>query len=94
MLYLVIAKDANDAQAGYRRRQARPVHIKALTNVVQEGRVKLAGAILDEAGAATGSALLVEAASEAEVRELLECDVYSRDRVWERFEIYPFKQAF
>ena len=94
MLYLVVAKDAQDDQAGGRRQSARPAHLEALTDVVKEGKVKLAGAILDESGAARGSALLIEAEDEAEVRGLLERDIYSRERVWERFEIYPFKQAF
>lgn len=94
MLYLVIAKDAEDAQAPSRRKEVRPSHIEALTDAVKEGKVRLAGAILDDSGSPRGSALLVEAESETEVRQLLEGDVYSREGVWERFEIYPFRQAF
>lgn len=92
LLYLVIAKDSQDAAA--RRQAARPAHLEALTDVVKEGRVKLAGAITDDSGSPRGSALLVEAEDLAEVRRLLEDDIYSREGVWGEFEIYPFRQAF
>ncbi|MEX2541864.1 MAG: YciI family protein [Trueperaceae bacterium] len=94
MLYLVIAKDALDAEAPHRRQRVRPAHLADLTPLAEDGTVKLAGAILTDDGAAIGSALLVEADSESTVRSLLEGDVYSREGVWSTFEVYPFKQAF
>lgn len=94
MLYLVIAKDALDAEAPARRKRVRPIHLEELRPLVDDGRAKVGGAILSEEGEAVGSALLLEADSEASLRDLLERDVYSREGVWGEFEIYPFKQAF
>jgi uncharacterized protein YciI len=94
MLYLVIAKDSPNPEAPTRRLQVRPVHLEELNKSVERGVVKLAGAILGDAGAAVGSALLVEADGAEQVRLLLERDIYSREGVWGSFEIYPFRQAF
>jgi uncharacterized protein YciI len=93
MLYLVIAKDALDAEAPNRRQRVRPVHLEELRPHLASGTIRLAGALLGNEGAALGSALLVDAESEAAVRTLLEEDIYSREGVWSDFEIYPFKQA-
>jgi uncharacterized protein YciI len=94
MLYLVIAKDALDTEAPARRQRVRPTHVDELTPLAKNGTVKLAGAILSDEGVAIGSAMLMEAESEAGVRSMLERDIYAREGVWSEFEIYPFKQAF
>lgn len=94
MLYLVIAKDALDPEAPQRRQRVRSEHITDLTPLADDGTVKIAGAILTDEGAPVGSAMVMEATSEADLRHLLAGDVYAREGVWSTFEIYPFRQAF
>jgi uncharacterized protein len=92
MLYLVIAKDGTDPDAPERRARVREQHLKEVRPLVEAGRVRLGGALLYEERM-IGSALLVEAESEAEVRALLEQDIYSREGVWQDVEVYPFRRA-
>lgn len=92
MLYLVIAKDGTDPDAPARRARVREQHLKEVRPLVEEGRVRLGGALLDE-GRMVGSALIVAADSEAEARALLERDIYSRAGVWRDVSIYPFRRA-
>lgn len=93
MLYLIIAKDGTDPDAPARRQAVRERHLEGARTASERGALKLGGAILDDGGAMVGSALVVEAASEREVRDFLEGDIYSREGVWQHFEIYPFKRA-
>lgn len=93
MLYLIIARDGTDPDAPARRQAVRERHLEGAHEAREAGALKLGGAILDDAGTMVGSALVLEAANEREVRDFLERDVYSREGVWQGFEIYPFKRA-
>lgn len=93
MLYLILAHDATDDQAPARRQRVRPQHLEGVRPLARDGRLQVAGALLDEEGAMRGSMLLLEAEDEAEVRTILERDVYAREGVWARFEIWPFARA-
>lgn len=93
MTYLVIAKDGRDADAPARRARVRERHLEAIRPLVEAGRVPLGGALLDDAGTMIGSAMLLEADSEEEVRALVERDIYTREGVWVEVEIHPFRQT-
>lgn len=93
MLYLILAHDARDEGAPERRGRVRQRHLDGVRPLAEEGRLQVGGAFLDEQGVMRGSMLLLEAEDEDEVRRLLDDDVYSREGVWERFEIRPFKRA-
>jgi uncharacterized protein len=93
MLYLVIAKDGTDADAPARRQAVRERHLEGARALAERGVVQVGGALLDAEGGMIGSALLVEAADEAEVRSLLDADVYAREGVWRSYEVYPFRRA-
>ena len=93
MLYLVIAKDGADSEAPARRQAVRPEHLENVTPAVESGFVLLGGALLNKEGGMTGSAMLLEAASEEEVWAFLKRDVYFTGNVWQQFEVYPFKKA-
>lgn len=93
MQYLVIAHDGTDADAPARRQRVRAAHLEGLRPLLDRETVAVAGAILDAAGGAVGSALIVEADDEEAVRDLIEGDVYFREGVWQRFEVLPFRQA-
>jgi uncharacterized protein len=93
MQFLVIAKDGTDPEAPARRQRVRDAHLVGAHDLVERGALTLGGALLDGDGVMIGSALLLEAEDEADVRRLLEADVYHREGVWRSFEIYPFRRA-
>lgn len=93
MLYLVLAHDATDDGAPARRQRVRARHLEGVRPLVEAGRLQVAGALLDEGGVMRGSMLLLDAEGEDEVRRIVDEDVYTREGVWERVEVWPFARA-
>jgi uncharacterized protein YciI len=58
--YVVTAWDGTDGAAPERRQAARPVHLQGIAPLVEQGRVLVGGAILDDAGMMIGSVLIVD----------------------------------
>jgi uncharacterized protein YciI len=87
MLYVIIGHDAPDARD--KRPQVRPAHLAHLEPLSRAGRVKLAGPFLDR----TGSLIVVEADSLAEVWALVARDPYVTEGVFDRVEVKPFRQV-
>ena len=88
MLYVILGHDAPDARE--KRPGVRPAHLAHLEPLVQAGRVKLAGPFLDR----TGSLIVVEAASLAEVWALVARDPYVTEGIFNDVEVKPFQQVF
>lgn len=88
MLFVIIGHDAPDGQA--KRPAVRPAHLEHLRPLSEAGRVKLAGPFLDK----TGSLIVVEADSAAEVWALVAKDPYVTEGVFGRVEVKPFTQVF
>ena len=93
MTYLVIAKDGTDPDAPTRRQEVREEHLERVQPAVGSGFVRLGGALLNNDGTMIGSAMLLEADSEEEVRAFINQDVYTTGGVWQSYEVYPFKRA-
>lgn len=92
MQYLILAYDAPDALD--RRMQVRATHLENLQPLVDAGRVAIGGVMLAEDGETIrGSMLVVEAEGEDAVRALVDDDVYTKEGVWERVEITPFRRS-
>ena len=87
MLYVIIGHDAPDARE--KRPAVRPAHLAHLEPLARAGRVKLAGPFLDR----TGSLIVVEAASLAEVWDLVGRDPYVTEGIFNRVEVKPFQQV-
>ena len=87
MLYVIVGHDAPDA--AQKRPAIRPAHLQHLAPVAAAGRVKLAGPFLD----ATGSLIVIEADSLAEVWALVARDPYVTEGVFNRVEVKPFQQV-
>ena len=68
----------------------RPAHLAHLRPLAEAGRVKLAGPFLDK----TGSLIVVDAASLAEVWGLVARDPYVTEGIFNRVEVKPFQQVF
>jgi uncharacterized protein YciI len=88
MLFVIIGHDTPDAQA--KRPTVRPAHLDHLRPLAEAGRVKLAGPFLDK----TGSLIVVEADSAAEVWALVAKDPYVTEGVFGHVEVKPFTQVF
>jgi len=87
MLYVIIGHDAPDARE--KRPAVRPAHLAHLEPLARAGRVKLAGPFLDR----TGSLIVVEATSLAEVWDLVGRDPYVTEGVFNHVEVQPFQQV-
>ena len=91
MQFLVTAHDFKDPDALNRRQTMREKHLKGATTLMQSGTLLSAGAVLDDTGKMTGSSLLYEIGSRAELETILNSDPYIEGRVWESFEIKEIK---
>ena len=91
MKFFVVVKDAADASE--RRQQVREQHLRGIEPHIKAKRILIGGAILDNEGNVIGSGLVAEFSSRETLDEFLQSDIYTREGVWESFEIYPFKRA-
>src|ERR687887_623497 len=84
MLYVIIGHDAPEARE--KRPHVRPAHLDPLARA---GRIRLAGPLLDR----TGSLIVLEADSLAEVWALVARDPYVTEGIFNRVEVKPFQQV-
>jgi uncharacterized protein YciI len=88
MLFVIIGHDAPDGAT--KRPAVRPAHLAHLEPLSKAGRVKIAGPFLDK----TGSLIVIEAESLAEVWALVARDPYVTEGVFNRVEVKPFSAVF
>lgn len=93
MQFVVIAHDGTDAEAPARRQSAREAHLEGARRLRGSGSILTGGAILDEAGAMTGSVVIVDFESRAALDAWLASDPYVIGDVWRRIEVLPFRVA-
>jgi uncharacterized protein YciI len=89
MQFFVTAYDGADADASARRQAARPEHIRLGDELVAKKQMLFGVAILDDAGAMIGSALVVDFPTRAALDEWLRVEPYVMGKVWERIEVRP-----
>ncbi|OAL32796.1 hypothetical protein AYO20_07753 [Fonsecaea nubica] len=97
--WLVIVPDHPNALD--KRLAVRPQHLSALTPKIEAGIVVFGGATLSKHPAEgetpdmTGSAMLIKANTEQEVKELLANDAYTKGGAWDvsKAQIFPFRCA-
>lgn len=68
---------------------ARPAHLELGSRLRGEGRHLYGVAMLDDAGRMTGSVLVVDYASRAELDAWLAVEPYVTGKVWQRIEVRP-----
>ena len=88
MLFVIIGHDSPDARE--RRPAVRPAHLAHLEPEAKAGRVRLAGPLLDR----SGSLIVLEAASLADVWALVARDPYVTEGIFNHVEVKPFQQVF
>lgn len=97
MWYAVISEDIDDSLAN--RLKARPAHLQRLQELVDQGRLLIAGphpAIdSDEAGDAgfTGSLVVAEFESLQDARAWADADPYLEAGVYQNVTVKPFKKV-
>ncbi len=88
-LFVMVGKNGEDAVA--KRGAVRPRHLEHLKALDREGRIKLAGPLLEADGTtACGSLVVFEASSYDAARTLVERDPYVVDGVFESYDLRAF----
>ncbi|WP_108461711.1 YciI family protein [Devosia naphthalenivorans] len=90
MLYAMIAKDK--PATSDKRLAVRPVHLQHLDSLGQQ--LRLAGALLDEAGTPEGSLVVVEAESIDAAKAIFNADPFVSEGIFESIEIKPWRLAY
>jgi len=90
MLYAMIAKDKPDALD--QRLAARPAHLQHLDSLGQT--LRLAGALLDDAGNPSGSLVVIEAETLDAARALINADPFVKEGIFASVEIRPWRLAY
>ncbi|KAF9434401.1 hypothetical protein BGZ76_008084 [Entomortierella beljakovae] len=94
--FIVIARDYTDPDALKRRLSVRPKHLEGANELKKSGKLHLGGALLSDhsdTGRMVGSVMIFNADSIQEVKEIVERDQYVTGKVWEHYDIIPFRQA-
>ncbi|EXX75200.1 hypothetical protein RirG_043800 [Rhizophagus irregularis DAOM 197198w] len=98
----VVTKDYKDAEAYSRRLSVREEHLEKAKLAKERGFIIAGGAILENPepnvvssgeGKMVGSLFIFEAENEEQIRKEIERDPYVINKVWEKYEISPFKMA-
>jgi uncharacterized protein YciI len=91
--FLILADDYQDAEALNRRLSVREEHLKRVRADKTKGKFIFGGAKLSTENKMIGSMLVVQFDNEEEVMEWIHLDPYVTGKVWEHFEVLPFKVA-
>ncbi len=98
MLYMIYGEDVPDSAS--RRAAARPAHLARIQEVIDSGRLILAGPLpaIDSAdpgpAGMSGSLIVAEFESLAAATSWIEGDPYVTQKVFARVTVKPFKQVF
>lgn len=93
MHFLIHAFDHKDAEAINRRLKAREKHLFKAREMHAKGEILLAGAMIDHDDKMYGSVVIVEMDSIEDVEAWLQEEVYLKEEVWDKVNIYPLKIA-
>jgi uncharacterized protein YciI len=93
MQYILYGRDGNDEQALERRMSARPSHFRNAAELKRKGHFIFGGAILDDQGKMIGSTMIMQFDDEKQLRQWLDTEPYITNKVWEKYELLPFRVA-
>jgi uncharacterized protein YciI len=91
--YLVTAYDYTDTGAFDRRMGVRPHHLDGVKELKQNGNYVIGGAMLDDEGRMVGSTMIVQFETDEELQAWLKREPYITQKIWESYDIKPFKVA-
>ncbi|MDB5142408.1 MAG: hypothetical protein JWQ66_1121 [Mucilaginibacter sp.] len=91
--YLVTAYDYTDVDALQRRMNVRPHHLDGAKELKETGNFVLGGAILNDEDKMIGSVMILQFEDEEELQAWQQTEPYITQKVWESYDIKPFKVA-
>eukprot|EP01116_Phalansterium_solitarium_P011423 TRINITY_DN27098_c0_g1_i1.p1 TRINITY_DN27098_c0_g1~~TRINITY_DN27098_c0_g1_i1.p1 ORF type:complete len:136 (-),score=28.13 TRINITY_DN27098_c0_g1_i1:132-539(-) len=91
--WLLTAKDYTDADTLKRRMAVRETHLARARTAKANGSLVLGGAVLDEQGGKMVGSMMVFKMNRADLDKFLKDEVYITGKVWESYEIKPFRAA-
>lgn len=93
MHFLILAYDGDDKDALSRRLQAREAHLARADKMKVEGRLLYGAAILDDMEQMTGSVMVMDFESRAQLDLWLQDEPYMLSKVWQKIEIKSARVA-
>jgi uncharacterized protein len=87
MLFVIIGHDGPNGAA--LRPKVRPAHLENLRPLVEQGKLLIGGPFTD----GSGSLMVIDMESEAAALEFARNDPYTREGVFERVEVKPFRKV-
>lgn len=91
--YLVTAYDYTDVDALQRRMNVRPHHLDGARDLKANGNFVIGGAMLNDDGKMIGSVMIVQFETEEELQAWQQNEPYITQKVWESYDVKPFKVA-
>jgi uncharacterized protein len=91
--YLIIAYDGTDENALERRMNVRPFHLEGAKKLKEDGNFIIGGAMLNDEGKMIGSTMILQFENQLELQDWLNNEPYIQQKVWEKFEVKPFRVA-
>ncbi len=86
-MYVFLGYDSPNGQE--LRKQFREAHLEKMRQLSKAGKIVLAGPLTDGAG----SLIVFNVATKSEVELIAKTDPYVMERIFERYEIHPFKKV-
>lgn len=93
MQFLILAIDYTDAEALNRRLTVREEHLARVRPFKQSGHFIVGGAKLTDDDKMVGSMLIIDFPTIEEAKAWLADDPYVKGKVWEKYEVIPFRIA-
>lgn len=87
MLFVIIGHDGPNGAT--LRPKVRPAHLENLRPLVEQGKLLIGGPFTD----GSGSLMVIDMESEAAALEFARNDPYTREGVFERVEVKPFRKV-
>ncbi len=87
MLFVIIGHDGPNGAA--LRPKVRPAHLENLRPLVDQGKLLIGGPFTD----GSGSLMVIDMENEAAALEFARNDPYTREGVFERVEVKPFRKV-
>lgn len=91
--YLIIAYDGTDEKALERRMNVRPFHLEGAKKLKENGNFIIGGAMLNDEGKMIGSTMILQFKNSSELQNWIDNEPYLLQKVWEKFEVKPFRVA-
>ena len=91
--YLITAFDGTNEKALDHRMNVRPYHLEGVKKMKETGNFIIGGAILNDEGKMIGSSMILQFEDPQELQNWMDSEPYIQQKVWEKFEVKPFRVA-